>query len=285
LKIELPFDQRIDDARSMVFDSAPLQDPFELLGAAALTLDVAVDRPVAFIAVRLNEVLPSGESSRVSYGILNLCHRDSDASPTALQPGRRYTVKLLLDNAAHRFHVGNRVRIAISTAYWPMILPSPEPVALTLFAGASKVTLPVRPPSAKDAHLRAFGPAFVPPVAVQSVSSKPGLHVVEWDAVSKKQVIRHEVGDEVVLLTDINTRLRSSNRMRCEIGEDNTDGSIEYEYMIGWEREQWRPRVVASTKMTTGKSEFLMWGEINAFNGEEKVFSRAWTRKIRRQLV
>jgi len=285
LNTELPFDQRLDDARSMVFDSAPLQNQFELLGAAALTLDLAVDKPVAFIAVRLNEVLPTGESSRVSYGILNLCHRESDESPAALEPGRRYTVKLLLDNAAHRFHAGNRLRLAISTAYWPMILPAPEPVALTLFTGASKLTLPLRPPRAQDAQLRPFAPAFVPAAAVQPVSSKPGLHVIEWDAVNRKQVIRHEVGNGVVLLTDIKTRLQGNCTMRCEIGDNDTAGSIEYQYVMGWERERWRPRVVASSKVTTTKSEFLMWGEINAFDGEEKIFTRTWNRKIARQLV
>ncbi|HEX4151751.1 MAG TPA: CocE/NonD family hydrolase, partial [Steroidobacteraceae bacterium] len=84
LNTELPFDQRVDDARSMVFDSEPLARDFEILGACAVTLEVAVDKPVAFLAVRLNEVAPGGESRRVTYGILNLCHRDSDAEPTPL---------------------------------------------------------------------------------------------------------------------------------------------------------------------------------------------------------
>ena len=285
LNTELPFDQRLDDARSMVFDSAPLQAPFEILGAATLMLDVAVDKPVAFIAVRLNEVLPTGESNRVSYGILNLCHRASDEQPTPLEPGRRYTVKMSLDNTARRFHAGNRIRIAISTAYWPMILPAPEPVSLTLFSGASKLILPVRPLEAADAQLRPFGPPFVPAAAVQTVSSKPGVHVIEWDAVNKKQVIRHEVGNAVDLLTDINTRLIGSSTMRCEIGENATDGSIEYQYVMGWERDRWRPRVVASSKMTTSGSEFLLWGELVAFDGEDKIFTRTWNRKYPRRLV
>ena len=285
LNTELPFDQRLDDARSMVFDSAPLQAPFEILGAPVLVLDVAVDKPVAFIAVRLNEVLPTGESNRVSYGILNLCHRASDEQPTALEPGRRYTVKVSLDNAARRFHAGNRIRIAISTAYWPMILPAPEPVSLTLFTGASKLTLPVRPLEAGDTQLRPFAPPYVPAAAAQTVSSKPGVHIIEWDAVKRKQVIRHEVGNAVELLTDIKTRLVGSSTMRCEIAENNTDGSIEYQYVVGWERERWRPRIVASSKMTTGRSEFHLWGELVAFDGEEKIFNRTWNRKYPRRLV
>jgi uncharacterized protein len=285
LNTELPFDQRLDDARSLVFDSLPLENSFEILGACVLSLDVAVDKPVAFLAARLNEVLPTGESSRVSYGILNLCHRDSDAAPSALEPGRRYTVKLALDNAAHRFHAGNRLRISISTTYWPLILPAPEPVKLALFTGSSHLTLPVRPTRAADANLRPFGPPVVPPIAVRPISSKPGLHLVEWDAVNKRQVIRHEVGDGVVLLTAVNTRLIGKATVRSEIGEDQTTGSIATEYVVGWQRDAWSPRVVGSSKITTTKSDFLMWGELNAYDGEEKVFTRTWDRKIPRQLV
>jgi hypothetical protein len=37
--------------------------------------------------------------------------------------------------------------------------------------------------------------------------------------------------------------------------------------------------------MTTSRSEFLMWGEIVAFDGEEKIFTRTWNRKYPRRLV
>lgn len=285
LNTELPFDQRLDDARSLSFDSAPLAESFEILGACGVSLEVAADKPVAFIAVRLNEVQPTGESERVTYGLLNLCHRESDTSPSALEPGRRYAVKLWLDHAAHRFHAGNRIRVSISTTYWPLMLPAPEPVTLTLVTGSSRLTLPVRPLRPADAQLHPFGPAFVPEIALQTISSKPGLHVVEWDAVRKRQVIRHEVGNYEALLTAINTRLVGSSRARSEIGDDDPSGSIETEYVMGWERAAWRPRLVATTRFSTAPSAFTIRGEINAYEGTEKIFSRTWERTIPRQLV
>jgi uncharacterized protein len=285
LDTELPSDQRMDDGRSLAFDSAPLDHSFEILGACALTLEVAADKPVAFLAVRLNEVSAGGESSRVTYGILNLCHRDSDADPAPLVPGQRYTVRVPFDNAAHRFHAGNRLRVSISTTYWPLILPAPEPVKLTVFAGTSRLSLPVRPVRAADAKLHPFGAPFVPPVALKPVSSNPGLHRVEWDAVSKRQIIRHEVGDGVDLLTAVNTELIGKATVRSEIGEDDTAGSIATQYLIGWQRDRWKPRVTGSSKITTTPSEFVLWGEIVAYDGEEKIFSRTWERKIPRRLV
>jgi predicted acyl esterase len=79
-------DQRPDDARSLLFETAPLDAPVAILGAALVTLDVASDRPIANLAVRLCDVQPGagrmgGASLRVSYGVLNLTHRDGHAAP------------------------------------------------------------------------------------------------------------------------------------------------------------------------------------------------------------
>jgi len=285
LATELPSDQRMDDARSLTFDSEPLDQSFEILGAGSLTLDLSVDKPVAFLAVRLNDVSAGGESSRVTYGILNLCHRDSDVDPAPLVPGQRYTVRVPLDHAARRFHAGNRLRVSISTTYWPLILPAPEPVWLTLFAGSSRLTLPVRPARAADAALKPFGPPFVPPLAIETVTSKPGLHRVEWDAAAKRQVIRHEVGDGTILLTAVNTELIGKTTVRSEIGEDDPTGTISTQYLIGWRRDPWRPRVTGSSKITTLKSDFVLWGELVAYDGDEKIFTRTWERKIPRRFV
>jgi hypothetical protein len=285
LATELPSDQRMDDGRSLTFDSAPLDRTFEMLGSATLILEVASDRPVAFLAVRLNEVSVGGESARVTYGILNLCHRDSDAEPTPLVPGQRYTVRIPLDHAARRFHAGNRLRVSMSTAYWPLILPAPEPVGLTVFTGSSRLLLPTRPARDADSSLKPFGAAFVPEVALESVTSNPGLHRVDWDAVAKRQVIRHEVGDGTTLVKAVNTELIGKATVRSEIGEADTTGTISTQYLIGWQRDAWRPRVTGSSKITTLKTDFLLWGELVAYDGDEKIFTRTWERKIPRRFV
>ncbi|HEX7198832.1 MAG TPA: CocE/NonD family hydrolase, partial [Dongiaceae bacterium] len=153
---DLPFDQRLDDGRAMVFDSAPLAERLEILGAPRVTLELAVDRPSAFLAVRLNEVTPDGASTRSTYGILNLAHRESHEHPEALAPGKRYRVTVQLNDVAHAFAAGNRIRVAISTAYWPIAWPSPDPVTLTVCTGASRLEQPRRAPRPEDAKLPAF---------------------------------------------------------------------------------------------------------------------------------
>ena len=86
---------------------------------------------------------PSGESLRVSFGVLNLTHRDSHETPSPLVPGQRYQVRIKLNDAGVVFPAGHRIRLALSTTYWPMIWPAPETATLTIFGGT--LDLPVRP--------------------------------------------------------------------------------------------------------------------------------------------
>jgi putative CocE/NonD family hydrolase len=141
---ELPVDQRLDDGAAQLFDTAPLAEAVEILGAPELLLDLAVDAPVAQVAVRLCDVAPDGRSTRVSYGVLNLTHRDGHEAPAALEPGKRYPVRLKLNDCGHRFPAGHRIRIAVASGYWPIVWPAPTAATLTLRAGASHLDLPVR---------------------------------------------------------------------------------------------------------------------------------------------
>ncbi|HIY41580.1 MAG TPA: CocE/NonD family hydrolase, partial [Candidatus Nocardiopsis merdipullorum] len=71
---DLPSDQREEDGGSMVFDSGPLEERLEILGAPVVNLELSVDKPDAMLAVRLSDVAPDGEATRVTYGLLNLTH-------------------------------------------------------------------------------------------------------------------------------------------------------------------------------------------------------------------
>ena len=135
-----------------------LPEDVEILGAPVVELVVAVDQPNAFLAVTLCEILPDGSASRISYGLLNLTHRDGHETPKPVVPGEEMTIKIRLNEAAHRFARGNRIRCAISTAYWPLAWPSPARVTAKINLERSALDLPVRPASAADGDLSAFLP-------------------------------------------------------------------------------------------------------------------------------
>lgn len=71
------------------------------------------------LAVRLNTVAPDGTAIRVSYGLLNLVARNGFDRAEPLVPGHYYEINVLLKAAAFVLPAGYRLRVALSTYYWP----------------------------------------------------------------------------------------------------------------------------------------------------------------------
>ena len=134
------------------------------------------------VAVRLNEVMPDGASTRITFGLLNLTHRDSHEHPRALEPGHRYAVRVRLNEIAHVFGRGSRIRLAISTCCWPMTWPMPEPISLSLYTCASVLELPIRSASAADGDLAPFGePESAPDLEVTTLVEGRAWERIEHD--------------------------------------------------------------------------------------------------------
>ncbi|MEM8624802.1 MAG: CocE/NonD family hydrolase [Pseudomonadota bacterium] len=141
---ELAADQREDDALSVTFDSAPLERPVEIAGRPVFSFAFQVDKPVAQLCARLCDVAPDGASMRVSYRPLNLCHHAGHDRAEGLLPGRTYHAMIALNACAHRFRAGHRVRLALSTSYWPVLWPAPDAATVTLDLADCGLVLPER---------------------------------------------------------------------------------------------------------------------------------------------
>ena len=281
---DLPFDQRLDDARALVFDSAPLPERLEILGAPRVTLELAVDRPSAFLAVRLNEVTPDGASTRITYGVLNLAHRESHEHPEALEPGKRYRVAVQLNDIAHAFAAGNRIRIAISTAYWPIAWPSPDPVILTVFTGASRLELPKRAPRPEDAKLPAF-PESEGAKPLAKTYHRPATHRrwVERDIGAGIQTfhVAEDLGHYTIDHTGQETDYihREAYRIR---DDDPLSAEIEIGFVISIGRGDWKTRSETWTLLRADRTHFHVEAKLDAFENETPVFSRKWKESIPR---
>jgi predicted acyl esterase len=257
-------DQQEDDARSLVFETPPLDSPIEILGAAVVTLDIASDRPMANLVARLCDVHPAGESLRVSYGVLNLAHRDSHETPALLVPGKRYRVHIKLNDAGSVFTAGHKVRLALSTAYWPIIWPSPEKATLQIFEG--RLDLPLRPPSALDAALPAMpGPESAPP--------------------EKPTMIRH--GDKRVERIDrLGLELGSEGKSRFHIEEDDPlSAVVELGRTLTMSRDAWQVRIETSMRLSCTRDAFRLEGSLRAGEDTSEVCHREWDRTIPRDFM
>jgi predicted acyl esterase len=286
---EDPTDQRSDDAVSACFDGEALQDTCTILGAPVVNLDLASDQENAFLCVRLNEILATGESLQVSYGILNLTHRNSHESPEALQQDERYSVRIQLNHIAHTFAPGSRIRVAVSTAFWPIVWPSPRPVTLSLFTGGSTLSLPVRDPQPSDAEARPLPSprqSRVHPTAVV-VEAEPGFVGFEADENSgiRSFIIRSDAGTKRFVRHGWTTSGKSNYEYRIH-PDDPTSACVDLTATETYGREgQLDARIEARQKMTCDETHFFIEASLEVFDGDEQVCFREWHERIARDFL
>ena len=284
---DLPGDQRRADGGSLVFDSAPLEAPLDILGAPVVELEIRSDRPQALVAARLCDVRPDGQVTRVSYGLLNLSHRDAHARPEALVPGRTYRVRIQLNDVGQRFPVGHRLRLALSTDYWPIAWPSPEPATLEVTSGTSTLHLPVRTPRAEDADVRVPMPAQAAPPAPRTVLAPASRQRrVSVDQLTGETLLELEVDGGSVRWDAIDVTVSSHNRTRyaCR-AEDPLSARAEAWDEVRLQRDAWDVRIRTHTALSADASHFHTRSEIEAFEGEERVFERSTERSFERDHV
>jgi uncharacterized protein len=257
-------DQQADDVRSLIFETPPLETAIEILGAASVTLEVASDRPIANLAARLCDVHPSGESLRVSYGVLNLTHRDGHERPAALQSGARYHVRLQLNDTGSVVPAGHRLRLALSTAYWPMIWPSPERATLMFFAGT--LDLPVRAPQATDALLAPLPePQSAPP-------ERPSLF--------RRGTLRIERIDRIGL--ELGTEGKSHYHVEPD---DPLSAVVDLRRTLTMSRQSWKIRVETRMRLASTRNAFLLQAGLRGFEGAKEVCEREWDSTIPRDFL
>ncbi|MCY1127294.1 CocE/NonD family hydrolase [Frigidibacter sp. RF13] len=285
---EWPPDQREDDGGSLVFVSDPLPERTEILGAPQLRLRFACDKPLALVAVRLNDVSPDGRSTRVSLGLLNLTHRDSHEHAAALDPGRTYDATVDLDDIAHAFPAGHRIAVSLSTTYWPIAWPSPELATLTVVTGESHLTLPVRPPDPADEALRSFDP---PEMAAPTPTIDLPVETKHHRTVSRDLLIGEMVVDfprwtYAKEMPDIGQTVRSDALARYRIiDRDPLSASCETEANVVIERKDGTFGHHSTGRLTSDTSHFRVEMSLRITENGETIFERTWDERIARDHV
>jgi uncharacterized protein len=285
---EAPADQRIDDGFSLVFDTDPLDARVEVLGAPAITLNVSSDKAQAQLAVRLSDVAPDGAATRVSYGVLDLTHRDGHARPERLAVGETVTVRLVLNDCGHAFPAGHRIRIAVSTAYWPLVWPAPEAATLTVHTVGSRLDLPVRPPRDEDAAI-AFEPAVSAPrtpVTVVAPGRLERTHTLDLIADEASLLVLSEggvFGEGTLRFDETGTEIAHDMTRRLSIRGNDPNSArsvIEQSYRMG--REGWRVDIATRTEMTSTPTTFRLTGTVTARENGAVVAERTFDEIIPR---
>jgi predicted acyl esterase len=278
-------DQRVEDGCALSFTSVPLPERIELLGIPRLELVFASDRPLALASVRLCDVAPDGVSTLVTRGQLNLTHRDGHETPRQLVPGERTRASVRLDAIGRAIPAGHRLRVSVSPTGWPRAWPSPEPVTLTVVAGASSLELPVRRPRDTDTRLPAFA---------QAEGSEPLPLVPLADGHDCSRVSCHRESGRTELTVERTDGYRLPDGLEYTHHTANTysivenlplSASTQSEHGIAIGRDGWRTRVLARAHLTCDATTFVVQTSLAASEDDETVLSRDWSFEIPRDHV
>lgn len=286
------FEQSADDRNSLLFDSAPLTQDLDILGAPRVKVRVSANVPVAQVAVRLTEVTPEGKSWLVSYNLLNLTRRESMEKRTALVPGVFYDVEVPLYLIAHRFKAGHRIRVAISESLWPLVWPSPQIATLQIALGASQLILPVRPLPAQEAP-------FTIPV-IHEDQSKLAAHGyangLNWVKGASAQMpvrdaagrIRYDIEPTPTstFIPAVGTTSTESTKRIIEVTESDPNSCrMMFDRMNRWQRGDWDCTIQFGADLTSTAEEFHLKEWVIARKGEVEIFRRETPSIIKRQLL
>jgi uncharacterized protein len=198
-------------------------------------------------------------------------------------------VTVKLDAIAQAVDPGHRLRVAISTAYWPWAWPSPEPVTLTLHAARLHLPLRTDPDRAQDDALAPFEhPETAEPLAVETIEPSPtnrththdvatGAHELrfQWDVGGHRRLV--EAQTEMLDTNVTSYRIVDGDPLSAEVRVLCTTG-------LG-RGADWQTRIDTDSRMTATRTEFLVTQRVDAYEGDALFRSRTWELRFPRDGV
>jgi putative CocE/NonD family hydrolase len=285
---ELPLDQRSEDGGSLCFDTGVLESKLVICGAPLLKLRLRADSEVGIVHVRLVDLFADGQATQISYGLLNLLHRNGLDQPEPVNPGEWMDVALALNDIAQSVPAGHRLRIAVSTQAWPLVWPAPQAMTLELLTGKSTLTLPLlTSETVEKLKIASPGDAAIP----------ESLPLTWLRAVKRERKIESDITQgtvtRVYLKDDGAFRIEEhgmevdasgSLTYRCR-GEDPLTAEAAYRYRIHQARDEWNAGVECELRITADAENFSVEGEYRAIEDGQVVKRRVVNLPVRRKFV
>ncbi|MFF3121491.1 CocE/NonD family hydrolase [Streptomyces sp. NPDC057908] len=284
---DLPPDQRDEDAKSVCFEF-PVEDaPIEILGRPRVKLRIRMDVPRGQAIARLCDVAPDGSSTLVTRGALNLSARHGRDRADDWPVGGTEDVTFDLNGIGHTFPPGHRIRLAVSSSYWPWIWPQAGSVGFTLDADGSFVELPVRRHT-EDPAIRFEEPEQSEPLGV--------VHPVTLDEQRPERLVVRDVAKGEWRL-EVDPRY-GGTRVYPD-GLEFTEDAVETytiqendplsartrsDWSIRLHRPEmaWDVRIETRSEISADDTDFITSDEVLCKDGGEVVFHRTWEKRIPR---
>ncbi|WP_406447300.1 CocE/NonD family hydrolase [Streptomyces sp. NBC_01613] len=285
---DLPPDQRDEDGRAVCFEFEAEEETW-VLGRPRVRLRLTCEVPSGQVVARVCDVAPDGSSTLVTRGALNLSARHGRDLAVPWAPGATEDVEFELNGIGHAFPPGHRIRLALSSAYWPWLWPRPDSAAgFTLHAVGSFLELPVRARALDERAITFEEPEQSEPMGVN--------HPITLDEPRPERLVVRDVAKGEWRL-EVDPRYGGTRVYPdgLEFTEDalETYTIQEADPLSARTRSDWsirlhRPELAWDTtirtrsEITCDEESFFAINEVICSEGEEVVFHRTWEKRIPR---
>jgi uncharacterized protein len=281
---ELAGDQRMDDAGSLIFQTPPLPEAKTYLGRPSITLTLRADAELANLCARIVDVHPDGTATRVSFGVINLAHRDGNEDPKPLEPGKPVTIRLDLDACGYRFGGGHRIRLSLSTAYWPMVLPPPVDPGVKIDIASLGLAMPLLGEHEEFEMKKPDNPDPLPKY-IEHAPAETGRTVTRDLAAGRTH---YDIVEDTGLFEHPGTGL-STRQRREETWSISPDDPLSMKGISTWtcdmKRARWSVRTVSTARIACTATDWLISASVLAYDGEKQIFEKSYEKSIPRDLM
>ncbi|MEM7348334.1 MAG: CocE/NonD family hydrolase, partial [Chloroflexota bacterium] len=286
---QLPGDQQFADAQALSFTSDPLEHPIDILGFPEVSLKLESNKPEGFVALRLCDVQPNGESCLISYGILNLAHRDGHENPSPLVPSEPVLIDVRLNVAAYCLPAGHRLRLSISNSYWPLVWPSPEISTFKVYRYDCSLRLPLRTPQDSDQQFLADSP-FEPAELASPIPHeilRQSSHAREWETDLRGRKFYTRTDDEGrIKYKDTGLEIDAKGvEVYSILPADPLSARVEITHEEEVQRGEWKISIRTKSRMSCDLKNFYLENRLQVFESGVEVIDRQWEKQVRRNLL
>jgi hypothetical protein len=178
---------------------------------------------------------------------------------------------------------GHRLRVAISTSYWPMAWPSPESTRITVDTARSWLDVPRLRGEAGFTPVWFEPPQIATPLKV--TASEPHIEtrevVQDVETQHTRLIIKRDDGRYVI--DDIGTEMTCAKREEQSISRDNpTSVKTTTDWHFHYRRGDWDARTETTTTMTADKTHFHLTATVKAYDRGKLFVEREFKESIKR---
>jgi hypothetical protein len=181
---------------------------------------------------------------------------------------------------------GHRLRVSLSTSYWPLIWPAPTPVQLTVHTGKSFIDIPTRP-KVRGEKAPVFAPAEgAPAVKLKTIDEPWNKREVTINQATgqRRMTIEDDFGRSTSTEHGLTTWGRGRESYRI-LPNDPLSARQECHWSMETSRGDWVTRTETYSAMSASATHWHITGRLEAYEGDKQILVRTWDKKIKRQLL